>query len=292
MGKLIVIDGLDGCGKATQADRLYKRLKGMGLNVHKVSFPDYESDSSAAVKMYLNGELGTDPSKLSPYMCSLFYSIDRGIQFCKELNDIYNQPDSILICDRYISANIIHQGSKISNLIDREKYFEWMYDLEVNKVGIPKEDITVVLTLPIEVSQALMTSRYHDDDSKKDIHESDMKYLEKCYHTVSSAVKYLNKIGYNWVHLDCSDHGKGVRTIDDIESDIWNIVKDVLDDTFVTPYEYRTEDCKYLSIEDNTPWHGDVFDHPDYRTTCSIDGEHKEIIEGIHCRKCKRYEAK
>ena len=68
MGLLIVIDGLDGSGKATQTKLAKDELQSLGYNVVSVSFPKYESDSSFAVKMYLQGQLGHDPNKLNPYM--------------------------------------------------------------------------------------------------------------------------------------------------------------------------------------------------------------------------------
>lgn len=228
MGKLIVIDGLDGSGKATQTDLLYKRLKRMDKNVYKISFPDYKSKSSEAVKMYLNGDLGTNASELNPYMCGLFFTVDRAIQFTTELNKLYNQEDSILICDRYISANIIHQGGKLLSTGKEKEYFEWVYDVEINKIGLPKEDITIVLSLPVSTSQKLITERYNNQEEKKDIHEKNIEYLKLCYNTVDKAVEYLNKIGHNWVKIDCSDGNNNIRSKGDIEEDIWLVVKDLV----------------------------------------------------------------
>lgn len=228
MGKLIVIDGLDGSGKATQADILFKRLQSLGKNVHKASFPNYDSDSSMAVQMYLSGEMGSDAAKLNPFMCSLFYAIDRAIQFNKELYDIYNEPDSILICDRYFSANVIHQGSKFKTDAEKREFFEWVYDTEATKVGLPLDDITIVLRLPISVSQGLMSKRYSGDESKKDIHEADVAYLKKCYNTVDIAVEHLNNKGHNWVKIECDDGNNGIRTIEAIAKDIWQRVDGII----------------------------------------------------------------
>ena len=88
-GKLIVIEGLDGSGKATQAQKLYEALKSKGENVMKVSFPDYESDSSALVKMYLNGEFGTDPNDVNPYAASSFYAVDRFASYIRDWKPFY-----------------------------------------------------------------------------------------------------------------------------------------------------------------------------------------------------------
>lgn len=228
MGKLIVIDGLDGSGKNTQAKLLYSRLRVMGKDVHLVSFPDYESESSKAVRMYLNGELGRDPASLNPYLCSLFYAVDRGIQFTQTLNEIYNRPDSILICDRYLSANIIHQGGKIQNTYEQKRFFEWIYDLEVGRIKLPLEDITIVLSLPVEVSQKLLSNRYNHHEEKKDIHEENVKYMQLCYDTMDKAVEHLSSIGFNWVKIDCTDENNEIKSRESISEDIWQIVKDII----------------------------------------------------------------
>lgn len=82
-GKLIVIEGLDGSGKATQAQKLFEKLKEQEKQVIKVSFPDYNSNSSALVKMYLNGEFGSEPNQVNPYAASSFYAIDRFASYTK-----------------------------------------------------------------------------------------------------------------------------------------------------------------------------------------------------------------
>lgn len=210
MGKLIVIDGLDGSGKATQAAMLYKRITEAYPNksVHQISFPDYSSDSSSLVRMYLSGKFGSDPEKLGAYACALFYTVDRTAQFLEKWNSVYADPNSVLICDRYLSANIIHQGGKLKTLDERKEFFRWVYDTETNRAGLPVEDVTIALKLSISTSQKLMQSRYSGDESKKDIHEADIAYLNKCYTTLSEAVDYLPTLGYNWIELNCDD-GKG-----------------------------------------------------------------------------------
>ena len=87
-GKLIVIDGMDGTGKETQAKLLYDKIKSRTDKVYLASFPNYQNDSSFFVKKFLNGDY-RDIS--NPYLNSLFYSIDRGITFAQELKDKYDQ---------------------------------------------------------------------------------------------------------------------------------------------------------------------------------------------------------
>ena len=229
-GKLIAIDGLDGCGKQTQVDLIVNKLGEMGYKVSKVSFPDYESKSSELVKMYLNGELGKDPNELNPYLCSLFYATDRGIQFINGLREMYDS-GYILICDRYISANLIHQGSKLTNLPDMLSFFKWEYDLEVNKINLPHDDKTFILSLPVSVSQSLMNKRYNSDENKKDIHEANVEYLEKCYKTAKFACDMSNLIGCNWEMLDCTTaDGLGVQSIEDIFNVLFPKVLSVIED--------------------------------------------------------------
>ena len=229
MGKIIAIDGLDGSGKGTQAKMLYEWLLDRGYNAHLVSFPNYSSNSSSAVKMYLNGEIGDNAGELNPYMCSSFYAVDRAIQFKQELEDIYKQHDSIIVVDRYISANIIHQGGKIVGRKLREDFFKWAYEYETKLMGIPQEDVTIFLEVPVKLSQKLMLVRYNGDESKKDIHETDTEYLQVCYDSAISAVGVLNKQGYNWQQVNCTQFGDTMRTRKSIFKDILNIVGNTLD---------------------------------------------------------------
>lgn len=221
MAKFIVIDGLDGCGKATQTELLRTELEKMGKKVVKIDFPKYESDSSAPVRMYLNGELGKDASVLNPYMCGTFYAVDRFIQYITEWKKYFDEDDNtVILADRYISANIIHQGGKIESKSDRWEYIKWCYDLECHKAGLPFEDITIILTIPPEYSQKLMTERYKGNENKKDIHEANLEYLQNCYDRLSDSIEAINTqhLGVNskWVNINCLDVRK--NTVDTKES--------------------------------------------------------------------------
>lgn len=229
MGKIIVIDGLDGCGKATQVEIIKNRLQDLGYNVIKADFPNYESLSSGPVRMYLGGEISKNPSDINPYLASAFYGVDRGITYLKDLRaKLDNDHDAVLLLDRYISANIIYQGSKFNSRLDRHRYFSWEYELETKYFGIPKEDITVSLTLPIEISQKLMQSRYNGDNSKKDIHEANLEFLRKCSQCLDDACDYLPTIGFNWVRLDCSDGFGWIKDKAEITENILEIIIPIL----------------------------------------------------------------
>lgn len=233
MTKFIVIDGTDGCGKATQVKLLGEKLEQLGYRVVKMDFPNYDSDSSAAVKMYLNGELGENASELNPYMCGSFYAVDRFINYTKYFkkyfeNESEDGRDTIVISDRYLSANIIHQASKIADRKERRKYIRWCYEFECEEAGMPVEDLTLILTVPAEVSQKLMSKRYNGNEAKKDIHEKDVKYLSKCIDLLKEAVDYtqyitVNNKKVNWKLLDCSD-GDSIKPIEQISDEILDLV--------------------------------------------------------------------
>ncbi|MCI8485569.1 MAG: thymidylate kinase, partial [Clostridia bacterium] len=121
MGKLFVIDGTDGSGKQTQLKKLEERLTKEGVDYKTVSFPNYDSPSSALVKMYLSGEFGDDAKQISPYIASSFYAVDRYATFKKDFEEYYNN-GGVILADRYTTANMIHQAGKIDNKQERKEF--------------------------------------------------------------------------------------------------------------------------------------------------------------------------
>lgn len=219
-GKLIIIEsGSDASGKATQTKRLFERLSEENSNIRKVEYPNYDSESSALVKMYLRGDFGNNASDVDPYISSTFFAADRYASFKTEWEEFYNN-GGIVIADRYTTSNMVHQASKM-NEKDRDKYLDWLVDYEFNLYKIPEPDCVIFLDVPIEFSQKLMENRKNKitGEDKKDIHESDIEYLTKSY---NNALYIANK--YNWKKINCVKDGT-LRSIDDIHDEIYNIVK-------------------------------------------------------------------
>lgn len=216
-GRLIVIEGLDGSGKSTQLQLLRERMTG---EVRFVKFPDYDSDSSALVKMYLSGQFGTDPNKVNAYAASAFYAVDRFASYRTSWGDDYDRGATIL-CDRYATSNAVHQASKLEGN-ERDSYLDWLYDFEFNKLGIPKPDAVIFLDMPVDVSQRLMTGRYQGDEGKKDIHERDVAYLEHCR---KAALYAASRLG--WSVVSCAPDGV-VRSREDISEEIFSIVSKIM----------------------------------------------------------------
>ncbi len=211
-GKLIVIEGLDGSGKATQARQLYETLLQRGIPVRKISFPDYASDSSALVKMYLAGEFGKDPSAVNAYAASTFFAVDRYASFKKDWGSFYLD-GGIIIADRYTTSNAVHQCSKLPEE-QWDSYLNWLFDFEYRLMGIPAPDSVVYLQVDPEVSQKLMSGRYQGDESKKDIHESNTAYLDRSQLAARHCARVLG-----WKTVHCIRDGK-MRDIEDIGQEV------------------------------------------------------------------------
>lgn len=212
MGKVIVIEGLDGSGKATQTERLYQTLKSKGVDVRRVSFPDYDSPSSALVKMYLNGEFGSAPDDVNGYAAASFYAVDRYASYKKDWGRAYAD-GAVILCDRYATSNAVYQMTKVDEA-EREEYLRWLEELEYDRLGIPRPDLVIYLDVPTEISQSLMSRRYDGDESKKDLHERNLSYLAKCSQSARYSAKKLG-----WSVISCVKDGK-MRDIDDISREI------------------------------------------------------------------------
>lgn len=223
MGKLIVIEGVDSSGKQTQTEKLYKELLSRNFDVMTVAFPNYKSKSSELVKMYLGGEFGDDPETVNPYTASAFFAVDRVASYKLEWQDKLAS-DKIIIADRYTTSNMIHQASKIDDIDEKNKFLDWVYDFEYNKLGLPKPDVVIFLDMPVKFAKILMASRPNKIDNSMvlDIHEGNEEYLN---HSYENAVHVCEK--YNWLRIKCVD-GERIKSIDEIANEIINAVEQMI----------------------------------------------------------------
>ncbi len=216
MGKLIVFEGLDGCGKSTQVGMLEAALNLKAADFRRIKLPDYDDKSSELVKMYLAGEFGDSADELSPFAASAFYAVDRIASFKRHWENDYLTKDFI-IADRYTTSNAIYQMNKLPR--DKwEEYLCWMEEFEYEKLGLPKPTKVIYLDVSLERSQAQLFKRYNGDESKKDIHERDISFLNRCY---ESAMFACEKLG--WIKIDCMQNGE-MRQPEDIHKEILKIV--------------------------------------------------------------------
>ncbi len=220
LGKIIVIEGLDGCGKSTQLEILGKKLLEQGLNCRTVSFPNYDSPACEPVKMYLNGEFGANPQAVNAYAASTLYAVDRYASYKSDWEDFYKS-GGIIICGRYVTSNAVHQCSKLPQE-EWKSFTDWLYDFEYNKIGIPVPDAVLFLSMPPEMSEKLLMTRYSGDSSKKDIHEKDIEYQRKCRNAAIFSAQYNN-----WKIIDCTNSGK-LREIEDISNEIHSVALEII----------------------------------------------------------------
>lgn len=218
-GRLIVIEGTDGSGKATQTAALARSLEAAGKEVRTLSFPCYDSDSSALVRMYLHGEFGSRPDDVNCYAASAFYAVDRYASCQQDWGSDY-RAGKILLADRYTTSNAVYQMAKLPKT-DWEEYRAWLADFEYTRLGIPRPDLVLYLDVRPEISAALMTGRYAGDESKKDIHEKNLDYQMR---SRQAAIYCAEKEG--WKRIKCDESGS-MRPVDAIAADILKTVLEV-----------------------------------------------------------------
>ena len=223
-GKLITIEAGDGSGKATQTKALYDRLQSEGYNVMKVEYPDYDSDSSALVKMYLGGAFGDKAQAVDAYGASAFFAVDRYASFHMKWKQAY-EGGAIIIADRYTTSNMVHQAVKLTDDNEREMFLNWLWDFEFSKLKLPVPDVVVYLDMDPDVSDQLIAARAKSDSSRgKDIHEKDRDYLHRCHEAYGWVADK-----YGWKRIGCCSGGR-VRSIEEIHADVYEAVRTFIGD--------------------------------------------------------------
>lgn len=222
MGKIIVLEGTDSSGKETQSSKLLERFLKEGREVRKLSFPNYQSPACEPVKMYLAGEFGLDAQQVNPYPISTMYAIDRYASYQMDWGKYYRKEGTVLIADRYVTSNMIHQASKLENA-EKGFYVEWLEDLEYEKFSIPRPDCVFFLEMPPKYAQMLMAERKNKitGEVEKDIHEKNEEYLQKSYNNARSMAER-----YGWISISCVD-GDRIKSIEEIHEEIWEKVREI-----------------------------------------------------------------
>jgi dTMP kinase len=222
-GKLIVIDGSDGVGKATQTKLLVEHLKKEGKKVVTLDFPRYEHNFFGKfIGACLRGDHG-EFVKVDPYICSVLYAADR--HESKQVIDKALSEGSIVVLDRYVSANQMHQGGKIKDARKRREFLTWLDMMEHGAFGIPRPDLIVYLHLPVELSVALLKTKAATDKKKylkgkRDTVEDDVRYLANAQ---QSALKII-QAGAKWQKIVCNK-GKQILSREVIHDKIWDSLR-------------------------------------------------------------------
>lgn len=206
-GKFIVVDGIDGSGKQTQVALLVEYLRQQGKEVLSIDFPRYQHNFYGGLLKYvLQGECG-DFVSLDPYKASFLYTADR-YESVGEIKERLERGE-IVVADRFTTANMIHQGGKFSDPVERQKYLDWITDLEYGHFKFPQPDMVLFLRVPVEVSLKLLEGKVGKDQA-----EENVPHLTS---SLASAESIASK--YGWVVVDCAPSGV-MRSRENIHQEI------------------------------------------------------------------------
>ncbi len=217
-GKIIVLEGTDCSGKATQSEILLKRLKDEGYKAVTLSFPCYDTPTGKIVGGPLLGKkelgetyFGDELLNLDPKIACLYYAADRKYNMPRVYE--YLEQGYYVILDRYVTSNLANQGGKIKDKDERFYIYQWIDKLEYWLLELPKPDITIFLHVPYDFSKELKKNRTETDAIENS--ETNMKDAESAYIELSEL--------YNWNRVECVKENK-LRSIEDISNEIYDIV--------------------------------------------------------------------
>lgn len=207
----IVIEGLDGTGKATQSKILAERL-----NATLFSFPNYKSKSSGLVEMYLNGEFGDNASTVDPYQASAMFAVDRLGTYLKEMKPIFDT-EGVIVADRYTTSNLLYQTAKFDGVLEKKAFMEWVYEFEYGKLKLPVPTQTFLLSVPFDMFVRMMSERNDNKHGGKDIHEGNISYLKNVY---NNSMLVASALG--WDVIECVDSDGNLLSRSEIHEKIFS----------------------------------------------------------------------
>ena len=219
-GKLIVFEGTDGSGKATQSRMLTQRLQQEGLELKKLEFPRYKEESSALIRLYLDGKFGSHAEDVNAYAASTFYAVDRFASYRQDWGEFY-EAGGLVIADRYTTSHAVHQATKLP-AEELQAYLEWLFHFEFDLMGLPAPTKVFYLDIPTEVTEKMMRKREADNHVRPDIHEQDGEYLRRCRENAQKVVDFCG-----WEKISCVRDGE-LRTVEDIHEEIYAKVRALL----------------------------------------------------------------
>lgn len=225
-GKLIVIDGTDGSGKATQTDLLAKHLKRAGYSVKLVDFPEYYGNFFGTFLGHCLSEQYYNWVNIHPKIASVIYAADRFES--KEKIEKWLKEGHVVLANRYVSANQIHQGGKIKSAVKRAEFMKWLEKMEYGTFKIPKPDMVFYLYLPLPIIKKLIKTRNMEHaraylGKKKDVHENDFNFLKNS----ETSALWLSKREKNWKKIDCATKD-GILPREIIHEKVFKYVENLL----------------------------------------------------------------
>ncbi len=219
-GTLIVLEGTDGSGKATQAGLLLRGLEARGISCREIDFPRYGNPFAEPANLYLHGALGGAPGDVNACAASAMFAIDRFASYKEDWGGFYKS-GGVVVANRYTTSNAVHQASKLPEG-ERWEFLNWLFDLEYRRFGLPEPDIVLYLDMPTEAARRLMRRREAETHTAADIHEQDGDYLRRCRECAGEIAR-----AQGWAVVSCAKGG-APRTPEDIHQEVLTIVLDRL----------------------------------------------------------------
>ena len=187
---LIVIEGSDKAGKATQTQMLSDKLKKEGFSVATMAFPDYSTNIGKEIRAFLHGEKDY-PLEVRHMLLSANRWEKRA-----EIEKMLKENNAVIL-NRYYQSNLVYGVASGLKL-------EWLQALDT---GLPKEDIVIMLDVTPEVSIKRMQSKGDLFEMNDDM----MSKVSKLYRELSSK--------YGWILVN------GDRSKEDVHKEIAQIIE-------------------------------------------------------------------
>ena len=219
-GKLIVLEGTDGSGKATQACLLAQHLAREGRAFREIDFPRYGNPFAEPAKLYLDGALGAHAGDVNAYAASVLFAVDRFASYKEDWGGAY-EAGELILANRYTTSNAVHQASKLPEA-ERAAFVAWLFDLEYGRLELPAPDLVIYLDVPTDLSEGMLRRREAATGTAADIHERDDAYLRRCRACARDIAA-----AQGWRQIECARRGK-VRSVEDIHEEAWAMVKALL----------------------------------------------------------------
>lgn len=227
---LIVLEGIDGVGKATQTALLLEKFRGRGVDAAVASFPDYTAHFGRVLGEYLNGKLGT-LEQVHPKLSAILYL--NNLRECRKRLRALLETRTVVVSDRYVPSTMAYQGGRLRMMGQpgpAEELLWWISRTAYEVFRLPQPDIVIQLDATIETSAHLVAQKRGRGytDKKADLHEANldfMRHVQEEYARLATDLSRRSR-ARRWgsVHLNHRDTGE-ILPIDVVADEVWNLVQ-------------------------------------------------------------------
>ena len=176
---LVVLEGLDGAGKSTQVRMLREYLSGKVGALEYIHFPRYDAPVYGdLISRFLRGDFGSNES-VHPQLVALLFAEDRH-GAAPLIRKALEEGKTVLL-DRYVYSNIAYQCAKLSDIQERRRLRDWIFNTEYGDFQLPEPDLNLFLDVPIGFVEKSLASQRSGADRKylegaRDIHEASIAF--------------------------------------------------------------------------------------------------------------------